>query len=362
MGSGVASAYANGFYPDISGTAAQLAEGYIGNALTTAIDLANQATETIGEISLGDTSVSLTVPTLDVPLTDIDTSIPVPPTLISPVPDISTDALSFNYQEDIYVSNLLNKLIDTLLNGLLYAGTGLKADVENEMLAYESELDAMVNQTALSDASARCSGTGLPDEFLNANLSMISVNYENTKMDKGRQIAEIYEKLSIDNMRFMIGEAGKLESLLMEYASRRWDRKFLVAKGLVDAIGMALSIAVSKYMIISGGNDARASVYAAQVGAQASSAKGQEEVKGAVLRVQADIAQMQGRIAQILSGLVEREANARMEITKMAGNAAANMAAGAMTGAHASAGISYGESKAESTSEGAAKVEVFYTD
>ena len=347
-----------GFYPDVSGAAAVIAEGYINNMLSTAIALANEATEAISEIQLGDTSVSLTMPTLDAPLADIDTSIPNPPALISPVPDISTDALSFNYQEDIYVSNLLDKLKETILNGLLYAGTGLKADVESEMLAHESELDITVNQTALSDASARCSGSGLPDEFLNANLSMISTNYENARADKARQIAEIYEKLSIDSMRFMVGEAVKLESLLMDYTSKRWDRKFLVAKGLVDAVGIALNIAVSKYMIISGGNDAKASVYSAQVGAQASSAKGQEEVKGSVLKVQADIAQMQGRVAQILSGLVEREANARMEITKMAGSAAANIAAGAMTGAHASAGLSYSESRSDNTVRGVASVGV----
>ena len=345
-----------GFYPDLTETAAELAEGYIGNMLTTAIALANEATAAIGEIHLGDTSVSLTMPDLDVPLSDIDISIPTPPVLISPVPDISTESLSFNYQEDIYVSALLDKLKETILNGLLYAGTGLKSDIEAEMLAYESETDVTVNQAALSDASARCSSSGLPDEFLNANLSMISTNYENAKTDKARQIAEIYEKLSIDNMRFMVGEAVKLESLLMDYASRRWDRKFLVAKGLVDAVGIALSIAVSKYMMISGGNDARASIYSAQVGAQTANARGQEEVKGAVLRVQADIAQMQGRVAQILSGLVEREASARMEITKMAGNAAANLAAGAMTGAHASAGLSYSETQSDNTVRAIASV------
>jgi len=349
-------AWVPGYYPDLTGEAASLATGYIESLVGKAVGLATAAAASIGDMNFeADNATSITVDDVS---NSVDTNVisATPPTLHDNIPSMPS-INGFTYTEELYVSNLLDRLKVILIESFSIPSTGINSTIEAGMYARELGRDTASHQASEATLSATLADFDL-NEITSHELFALNLAYSNARIDKGRLTIETTEKLCIEHAKYMLVQAGELESILMDFASKRWDRKLKVAIGIVEASAAAIEMAAQYYTLLATNGGAAAAVYSATVDATASKAQAQSRVKSAAMDAQGKIAGVKGRVASIQASLIEKETSARTEISKMMAHAAITLVTGAMSGANASADITYSESKSDETVRGQANVMV----
>ena len=344
-----------GYFPDITETVSDLVKTKIigdGGLIETAIQLANDASAAINSVSISITPPDITVPDIAISI-NTDFTTPAPPTQ-GPVPAMPSVS-GFDYAEQMYVSNLLAELENLLIQSFSIPSTGMTAALEAAMYARETNRDNAITQLSSTTLTNTLTGMGIDDIMAN-NVAALNLRFINARTDKARLTIETTEKLSIEFSKYMIGQAGEVEGMLLDYASKREDRKLRVAIGIVDAAVSAIDVVAKYYSMIASNGSALATIYSATIGAQESEARAQSKIKSAALNAQAKIAEIKGQVAKILASITEKQDNAIDEVLTKITHAAINLATGSMSGAHASADISYSEQRTESTEAGEAKV------
>lgn len=210
------------------------------------------------------------------------------------IPDISEDVLS---------GIIRNKLS----NNILYGGTGLSAEVEEDI--WNRDLER--NERQLSDSTDKSvatwakKGFSLPDGMLANSLSDIQKEYMNRRIDRSREIAikqaELEQTNIFKSIESGIGLIKTINDRLLQYQELVFKVQESTAKFANEYIGLrleALKVSMEAYKTQAAiyeaqvrGALARAEVYAAQV-------KGVEAGAG-VMKARADIykAQVEGALA-----------------------------------------------------------------
>lgn len=318
-----------------------LGAGYVGNY----IDTLNNATYYINYPVY---PYAIVPPTVDVPisLTDIDLSEPV---YVNPSP-IPDPYFPFEFNESFYQSFLQDAVQAKLLHDVLYGGTGLNADIEAAMMARETERDNLLLQEAIDKISNEWSKRrfALPNGVLAANIRRVYTEWQNTRLDKSRKIAEESEKIAIENTRWANDSGINLEKSKIDYIGGYWNRTLDGKKATVNAGVQVFDSFVKKFVGTYEGWKAESQAYEAK--AHAAAALWGAEV--GIINAKVDIEKTKGefkmRAGELNIGQNKNASDFKATLITSAAQVASHVVAGALSALHASVGFS--ESVGDSTS------------
>lgn len=395
--------------PNIVQAQFEAAQGYAASAFQIAQGLLQALASIATSISSIDTNVVLEGISLDVPqFTDLK---PVQPSFtmqqFSPpdhpafqnidlsdlvIPDPSSIMVRTDQvdpQAGGYSSQLLTALKAKMLRDIVNGGSGLGADIEQQLWDRDEARSLLDHQKAMDRIRAEWSTSGLPlpDGSLISALTQEEVDYVNRRGDQTKTIAIEMAKIADANTRFAVEQASRLEQILMSFQQTLQQRIFeasvATAKMQIETINAEIAkqrIMTDVYKTIADVRieDAKAivEIYTAQVQAytaqiQAESTridsivrtflaqvemyKADVSVYSALTDVEIKILDAQLRVAIERANLTLKDAELKIrqyeankglqiEAIKAEGSIAAQLVAGALAGIHASAQMSASDS------------------
>jgi hypothetical protein len=245
----------------------------------------------ISEITIP-SAPSITVPA--VPHLDSIT-IPAPPEYhvtdfegIPPVDDLIPPVLSFEWGESLYSSNLKTKLGDWLYDQIVSGGTGLDEATEQAIYSraksrLEEESQALLD--SINDGMA-AKGFPLPLGAYGASILEAENKILRSRTDLNNDILVQQSKLAQDNTHFVITEATKLESVLIEYHNQVQNRSLDAAKFIVTTTAQLYAIRLDGYKAKMEAYGILAQVYQARIQGEIAKA---EFYKAQIAGVQASV-------------------------------------------------------------------------
>ncbi len=282
---------------------------------------------TIDEISLPDVSMYLG-------------PLPVPPDL-GDMPDMPP--ITYDYNETLYTSALGDMLTQVLLNELTNGSTGLTAVVESDIWNRESERDQQANADAKAKiASMWAEGNSpLPDACLYALQAWADIRYQDTRLDKSRDVRIESFKRADDNARFVKDLSMKYEDVIRTYMGKYWDRQLKKASDVMN-YGVLVYEALIRWKLAlvelykgqAQAFEANAHAVAAIAGVQV--AIYDAHVRYAIAKANVVVEGIKAQI-EILRGKIQNAIAASNGIASVA----SHLAAGAMSAIHAGASVNY---------------------
>jgi len=327
-----------------------LATGYATTAFSLAMDfltdikniVANLPTVNVDDVILDNVDFHI-----DFNVEDLITNRPVN----NVVDDIIVPTNLFTYNEDPYVSSLLDALKTKLYNMIIF-GEGLGADIEQALIDRETERDRLINQDAKDKIADELSKRGLemPDgEIFNA-FAQVETEYQNKRLDKSREIAVESRKIALDNLRFALEQTKALEGTLMEYTGKSWERKLQAAKELMNGAIATFNAMLERYKGRIELYKTEADVYKAS--ADAAAAIMNAKVSEIRARLEYALGKVNLAIQKITARLKELELKygLNLEATKAGAGLAAQIAASSLSSISAAAHIQYGHTDSHQSS------------
>ena len=275
-------------------------------------------------------------------------ALPVKPIL----DDVPSPALQFNYEEVLYISDLLNSLREKLRYYLLNDGPLITPEVETAIYDRESERDIRGLSDTMERIASRWAGFGfvLPDGILVSQMAWADIEYQNKKSDKSRKIAEDSLKIAIDNKRFIITESGTLENNLMIHNARANANRLVAATAVLDASIKLFEALLKK-------NHERVEIYTAEASAYEAQANAISAISGVEVAIynarthyNTDKANVSVKQIEMLIKQLELQTSVAIAIGQGVSSVAGHLAAGAMSAVNAGATISYGGQDSNSSS------------
>jgi hypothetical protein len=323
--------------------ASSLATEYIDSVMAKGDDLYSRALSLLNALGsfASFNPIDTSVGWVDVPLPTHGSlgDLPIKPTLS----DIPAPPISFDFTQTPYVSTLLSALKDKLETDILVGSTGLSLGIEQEIYDRESERDRLELADTMDRIAVRWAESGftLPDGILTAQTSMADVTYQNQRLDKSRKIAEDSFKTAVENTRFTIEQASKLEDILMRFNTSDNEMKIKAATAILQS-GIQIFEALIKEKL------ANVDLYKAEAQAYEANAN----ALGAIARV--DVAYFEAQAGynaaranvslkeiemQIKQLEVQLSINA--EIAKAIADVGSRLAAGALSSVNAGVSLGY---------------------
>lgn len=184
-------------------------------------------------------------PTIEIPILDLGAL----PTFYAPEPPSGLD-----YEEDTYVSQLQQPLIDKILEWLL-GGTGLPEHIWEQIWEKnrqnEEETANQLIEQAMEDFAAR--GFELPPGALVARVQQAEEQVNKEVNARSREKAIAYAQMEVDNLRFTIERGITYEGQLKDHWHRIQDRALEAAKAVWEgAIAVYNAYAATYNMQVQG--------------------------------------------------------------------------------------------------------------
>jgi len=295
---------------------------------------------------------------------DADTSIdasPSAPNYLAQQGAGFSGLVGIDYNEDPYVSSLLDVLKTSLFNSLATGGVGLSATAETAIQDNGAEAEILLKQDEVDKAASEWAerSMNIPDGELAFAVTKIETVYQGKQLDRSRKIIAESQKLAIENTRLFIEEAKKCEKSLMDYFSRREDRKVEKATAMVKA-SMGIADALIRYYgALADVDKHNATMYSAYVGALSSIAVSTANLQAALMGARADFVAAD---AQVQEAQAEIDLQASLLSGMIAGaqaQAKAALAGGAMSAIHVGAHVSAGEHVSEGTVSAVADAAIY---
>jgi hypothetical protein len=310
-----------------------------GDAFSTAIDLLNMIAGLANTGMDIDTDISLNRPVRPGIITYLG-ELPQRPDL-GDMPDMPP--IVYDFTESLYTSNLGDKLTEVLLAELTNGSTGLTAVVESDIWNRESERDQQANADAkLKIAAMWAEGNSpLPDACLYALQAWADIRYQDTRLDKSRDVRIESFKRADDNAKFVKDLSMKYESVIREYMGKYWDRQLKKASDIMN-YGVLVYDALIKWKL------ALVELYKGDAQIYEATAHGVAAINGS----QTGLYDADTRLEIGVAGAIAEGIKAKVEILKgkiqnvMAASngiasVASHLAAGAMSAIHAGAQVHY---------------------
>lgn len=216
-------------------------------------------------------SPNVTLP--DAPTLDTIT-LPSPPSSTLPefseelfAEDISIDGVSFNWQESPYNSEVWEALLEKVVDGLKNGGTGLSAEVEQEIWnraqrRQQTENEKLYRETEEYFASR---GWAIPPGAMAGRLAEASQEIAKNNTELNGKIAIEQAELAQKNSQFMVDKGLNLETILRDFHNTSANRALDGAKALVASAIDIFNARVAGYNLKIERYKALAAVYEARI-------------------------------------------------------------------------------------------------
>jgi hypothetical protein len=240
--------------------------------------------ENIGNIPSISDFESPVKPTYDIPSVPTFSTVPLPsvPDLnlpafegVMPIDDLVTPTNTFNFQEDMYGSDLLTAVRTKLASDIASGGTGLGATVENAIWLREQERAELAAAEAKEQIAADWENRGfnLPDGVVTAAMLDVDLKLAADRATSSRDIAVKQAELALTNQHFTIQQGIVLEGQLMGYASQMAQRSLEAQKAVIEMAVAIFNAEVAKYGAKLDGYKAQAVVYESRIRASLATAE-----------------------------------------------------------------------------------------
>lgn len=181
--------------------------------------------------------------------------------------DISIDGVSFNWQESPYNSEVWETLLDKVVAGIRDGGTGLAADVEQEiwdraLRRQQAENEKLYRETEEYFASR---GWPAPPGAMAGRLAEAAQEIAKNNTDLNGKIAIEQAELAQKNTQFLLDKGVNLETILREFHNTSANRALDGAKTLVGSAIDIFNARVAGYNLKIERYKAMAAVYEARV-------------------------------------------------------------------------------------------------
>lgn len=157
---------------------------------------------------------------------------------IRPTFELISPQIFITSGDNDYQTSLLDAIKVKLENDVINGGTGLGAEIENDIWERNQERDAL----ALSDILEKTTnewvarGFDYPNGMLNGMLMPLEVEYMHKRTDTSRDIAIKQAELAQANTHFAIEQSKALEQILINWANLVADRTFEASKAYTQAL------------------------------------------------------------------------------------------------------------------------------
>ena len=162
----------------------------------------------------------------------LSTSIPTVDFEVPTIGAISTSDATFD--------SLLQEIRNKLLNNILYGGTMIDPDVEDDLWDRDKERDEQTLQDTIDKVSSQWAkmGFSLPDGLLAGSIIAINNEYANKRLDRSRGIAIKQAELEHDGLFKSLAMGVDLEKIIVgsanEYAKRVMDASKFTADVIIE--------------------------------------------------------------------------------------------------------------------------------
>lgn len=298
-------------------------------------------------------------------------SVPTAPAAVDfpPLPalDIPTPSTQFAYNESNYISPVGNALQTSVAEKLAAGGTGLGADIENDIWNREQERALLERAEAIArlEDDVAAGGFSLPDGVVATMLLDQHTKFNDQRLTSSRDIATKQAEIAHDQQTKILEVGVSYEGVNTSYATAMRNRLLEAAKAgpqiAVDIFKAAVervNIYVAQYNALAQKANAQAEVFKAQILGYTSEIDTKAKIVDASARVysskvegvyrsnEAEIQQETLLLEQIKQFLA-----LQLEALKAETQVNAQIAASALTGISASASIGGSESQSFSLSE-----------
>jgi len=197
-------------------------------------------------------------PTPDAPPLDFPDPIEVTPIFIPDLPvldfpdfegvrpDINLVApvIIINDGNFVYQSDLLDAVREKLLYDVINGGTGLGADIEQDIWERNQERDQLALADSMTRATSEWSARGFnyPNGILGGMLIPLEVEYMHKRTDTSRDIAIEQAKLAQTNTHFAIQQGLAFEQMWINWQNSIAQRTFEASKAYAEALLKQYSI------------------------------------------------------------------------------------------------------------------------
>ena len=199
-----------------------------------------------------------TIPDYDLPAVPTlqSISIPAPPDYtipafdgVLPVADLTEPALSFEWSESYYSSDLQTLLKTTLLAGITNGGSGLDEATEQAIYDRAISRHEEEEQTLLDSISTGLAARGfpLPPGALVTAVSEAENKILRSRTDLNNDILVQQSKLAQENTHFILDLAKKFEDSLISYHSDSQNRALDASKFVITTATAIYSLKIEGY-------------------------------------------------------------------------------------------------------------------
>jgi hypothetical protein len=191
---------------------------------------------------------------------------PVVGDLIEPVVSLNPGLVS-------YSSSMLELLRNKLEHDLEFGGTGLGADIEEQIFKRELERSVLVHSDTMDRISAEWSKRGfdMPNGVLAMQFQEEQLNYTNKRLDVSRDIAIKQAEIANTNTQFVVQHGITIETQFMNFQNTCQQRIYDASRETARAQIELYSAQLRRYQILT-------EIYVALVNSRIEQAKGIAQV------------------------------------------------------------------------------------
>jgi hypothetical protein len=151
-----------------------------------------------------------------------------------------------------YRSMVKDRLTAWVEDGLLYGGTGLAPQVEEDIFNRESERSLLVHENTLNKLRTDWSKGHfpLPTSMLLGMITEAETDFANKRLDTSRDIAIKQAELAQENTKFIVQQAANIEQLYLGWFDKVANRTFEASKFAVQSNLDLFKANVQKYNLL----------------------------------------------------------------------------------------------------------------
>ncbi|MDX9893850.1 MAG: hypothetical protein RBS34_00290 [Desulfofustis sp.] len=261
------------------------------------------------------TIVMPSAPSVSIPEVDFD---------LEGVVDIGALEYQFVWEESPYNSDVWNSLLANVVNGLVNGGTGLSADIEQEIWERAQRRQQAINDKLYRDIEAGFASKGwpLPPGVMAGQMLEAAEEIARNDTDLNGKIAIEQANLAQKNSQFVVERGVDLERILREFHASQMGRTLEAAKITATAAIDLYRARLERYTLDVERVKARAMVYEARLRAAIETVN--------LFKAQVEAAKVSADVQQTLVLIYERQIaavetsiklyTAQMEAVKIAGD------------------------------------------
>jgi hypothetical protein len=171
---------------------------------------------------------------------------------IRPTIDLIPPPVYITAGDNNYQSNLLDEINAKLLNDVINGGTGLGAEIEQDIWERNQERDQLALSDSMTRATAEWAARGFdfPNGILAGMLIPLELEYMHKRTDTSRDISIKQAELAQTNTHFAIQQGLALEQIKINWANQVAERTFQASKVYTDALLAVFDAEVKKQSLL----------------------------------------------------------------------------------------------------------------